>query len=219
MLILASGSPRRQALLSLMGVDFHVQTSDIDESVIPGESPEEYVLRLAISKSLAFNPLSEKHLVVIAADTAVVDGDQILGKPRSPHHAFEMLAMLRYRTHTVISGLAVRDTKIEEIFTDLCTTRVEMRNYNEHEIEDYVASGDPMDKAGAYAIQHSGFQPVSKITGCFANVVGLPLCHLGQIFNRLGVDFREERIEGCRSNGSYQCQLVENINAMDAEGQ
>jgi hypothetical protein len=76
-----------------------------------------------------------------------------------------------------------------------------------------------MDKAGAYAIQHSGFQPVSKITGCFANVVGLPLCHLGQIFNHLGVDFQEESIQGCRSNGSYQCQLVENINAMDAEDQ
>lgn len=217
MLILASGSPRRHALLSLMGANFDVQTSDIDESVIPGEPPEEYVLRLAINKSLAFNRLSEKRLVVIAADTAVVDGDHILGKPSSQRDAIGMLTLLRNRTHTVISGLAVRDTAIDEIFTEMCTTRVEMRNYEDREIKDYVASGDPMDKAGAYAIQHSGFNPVAKISGCYANVVGLPLCHLGQIFNRLGLDFQKERIEGCRSSGTYKCQLVENINAMSAD--
>jgi septum formation protein len=216
MLILASGSPRRRGLLSLLGVDFHVQTSETDESVLPGESAQEYVLRLAISKSLAFNPLSAERLIVIAADTAVIDGEQILGKPGNQRQAIEMLDNLRDRTHQVLSGIAVRDTKIDEIFTDLCTTQVEMRNYGEKEIEDYVASGDPMDKAGAYAIQHLGFNPVAQITGCYANVVGLPLCHLGQIFNRLGVEFREEAIQGCRSNGEYQCRLVEKINAMDA---
>jgi MAF protein len=216
MLILASGSPRRRGLLSLLGVDFHVQTSETDESVLPGESAQDYVLRLAISKSLAINPLSAERLVVIAADTAVIDGEQILGKPGSQRQAIEMLENLRDRTHQVLSGIAVRDTKIDEIFTDLCTTQVEMRNYGEKEIEDYVASGDPMDKAGAYAIQHLGFNPVAQITGCYANVVGLPLCHLGQIFNRLGVEFREEAIQGCLSNSEYQCRLVEKINAMDA---
>ena len=216
MLILASGSPRRRGLLSLLGVDFHVQTSETDESVLIDESAQDYVLRLAISKSLAFNPLSAERLVVIAADTAVIDGEKILGKPGSQRQAIEMLDNLRNRTHQVLSGIAVRDTKIDEIFTDLCTTQVEMRNYGEKEIEDYVASGDPMDKAGAYAIQHLGFDPVAQITGCYANVVGLPLCHLGQIFNRLGVEFREEAIQGCLSNGEYQCRLVEKINAMDA---
>jgi len=193
-----------------------VQTSDINESVLPGESAQDYVLRLAISKSLAFNPLSAERLIVIAADTAVIDGEQILGKPGSQRQAIEMLENLRNRTHQVLSGIAVRDTKIDEIFTDLCTTQVEMRNYGEKEIEDYVASGDPMDKAGAYAIQHLGFNPVAQITGCYANVVGLPLCHLGQIFNRLGVEFREEAIQDCLSNSDYQCRLVEEINAMDA---
>ena len=216
MLILASGSPRRRGLLSLLGVDFHVQTSETDESVLIDESAQDYVLRLAISKSLAFNPLSAERLVVIAADTAVIDGEKILGKPGSQRQAIEMLDNLRNRTHQVLSGIAVRDTKIDEIFTDMCTTQVEMRNYGEKEIEDYVASGDPMDKAGAYAIQHLGFDPVAQITGCYANVVGLPLCHLGQIFNRLGVEFREEAIQGCLSNGEYQCRLVEKINAMDA---
>ena len=216
MLILASGSPRRRGLLSLLGVDFHVQTSETDESVLIDESAQDYVLRLAISKSLAFNPLSAERLVVIAADTAVIDGEKILGKPGSQRQAVEMLENLRDRTHQVLSGIAVRDTKIDEIFTDMCTTQVEMRNYGEKEIEDYVASGDPMDKAGAYAIQHLGFDPVAQITGCYANVVGLPLCHLGQIFNRLGVEFREEAIQGCLSNGEYQCRFVEKINAMDA---
>jgi MAF protein len=219
MFILASGSPRRRGLLSLLGVNFHVQTSQIDESVLPEESPQDYVLRLAISKSLAFNPLSAERLVVIAADTAVVDGANILGKPSSQSHAIEMLGDLRDRTHQVISGIAVRDTKFDEIFTDSCTTKVEMRNYGGKEIEDYVASGDPMDKAGAYAIQHSGFNPVAKISGCYANVVGLPLCHLAQLFMRMGVDFKEEVIRGCRSNGSYQCQLVNKINTMDAGSQ
>jgi MAF protein len=215
MLILASSSPRRRGLLSLLGVNFHVQTADIDESVLPGESPQDYVLRLAISKSLAINPLSAERLVVIAADTAVVDGEKILGKPSSQHHAIEMLADLRARTHQVLSGIAIRDTEIDEIFTDSCTTQVEMRDYGDKEIEDYVASGDPMDKAGAYAIQHSGFNPVALITGCYANVVGLPLCHLAQLFNRLGVEFQEEATWGCRLNGTYDCRLVKKINAMD----
>ena len=219
MFILASSSPRRRGLLSLLGVNFNVLTSQIDENVLPGESPQDYVLRLAISKSLAVNPLSEVRLVVIAADTAVVDGDNILGKPSSQSHAKEMLEDLRDRSHQVLSGIAIRDTKIDEIFTDLCSTQVKMRNYGNKEVEDYVASGDPMDKAGAYAIQHSGFNPVAQITGCYTNVVGLPLCHLAQLFIRLGVDFKGEAIRDCRSNGSYQCQLVNKINAMDADSQ
>ena len=215
MLILASSSPRRRDLLNLLGVDFHIHTSEVNESVLPGESPHDYVLRLAISKSLVINPLSEKRLVVIGADTAVIDEDQILGKPESQEHAIEMLQNLRDRAHTVISGIAVRDTEIDEIFTDLSSTQVVMRNYEEQEIEDYVASGDPMDKAGAYAIQHSGFNPVAQITGCYANVVGLPLCHLAQILTQLGVNFNHHRIQKCRSNDIYQCQLIEHINAME----
>jgi len=217
MLILASGSPRRHGLLSLLGVDFQVYSSDVDERVISGESPQDYVLRLAISKSLSFNPLSAERLVVIAADTAVVAGDQILGKPGSQLQAIEMLNILHARTHHVLSGLAVRDTKHDEIITDLCSTQVEMRSYKETEIDDYVTSGDPMDKAGAYAIQNSGFNPVAQITGCYANVVGLPLCHLAELFNRLGLNFNEGAVQGCRSGNNYNCRLVEKIKAMDTE--
>jgi MAF protein len=217
MLILASGSPRRHGLLSLFGVDFQVHSSDVDERVISGESPKDYVLRLAISKSLSINPLSAERLVVIAADTAVVDGDQILGKPGSQLQAIEMLNTLRARTHNVLSGLAVRDTKRDEILTDLCSTQVKMRDYNETEIYDYIASGDPMDKAGAYAIQNSGFNPVAQITGCYANVVGLPICHLAELFNRLEINFHQGAIQGCRSGQNYKCRLVEKIKAMDTD--
>ena len=217
MLILGSGSPRRRGLLSLLGVEFTVQTSDIDESSLPGESPQDYVLRLAVGKSMKINPLSEERLVVVTADTAVVDGDQILGKPRNAQEAIDMLLKLRGRSHIVISGLAVRDSMTDEIFTDICTTQVKMRNYGEQETKDYVDSGDPMDKAGAYAIQHSGFDPVAQVTGCYANVVGLPLCHLAMIFDQIGVDFQTETIRGCRINGNYQCRLVEKINTLDAD--
>jgi MAF protein len=219
MLILASGSPRRHGLLSLFGVHFRVHSTEIDERVVSGESPQDYVLRLAISKSLSINPLSAERLVVIAADTAVLDGDQILGKPGSQQQAIQMLSKLRDRTHTVLSGLAVRDTKNDEILTDLCSTQVQMRDYEETEIREYVAGGDPMDKAGAYAIQNSGFAPVAQITGCYANVVGLPLCHLARLFNRLGVPYQEEAVRGCWSDQTYSCRLVEKITAMDADDQ
>jgi len=219
MLILASSSPRRRALLSLLGLKFRVQTSDIDESIVNGEPARDYVLRLATGKSLAINPLSSDHQVIIAADTAVVDKGQILGKPTSQAHAKEMLTQLRNRSHHVLSGIAVRDTRNDEILTDLSSTQVEMRNYGEQELEAYVASGDPMDKAGAYAIQHTGFNPVAQITGCYANVVGLPLCHLAQLLNRFGVNIPEEATRGCRLNGGYRCQLMEKINAMEAGNQ
>ena len=123
---------------------------------------------------------------------------------------------LRARTHEVLTGLAIRDTKRDEILTDLCTTQVKMRDYTESEIDDYVASGDPMDKAGAYAIQNYGFDPVAQVTGCYANVVGLPLCHLAELLNCLEVNFVEEAVQGCRSGQHYKCRLVENIRAMDA---
>jgi MAF protein len=216
MLILASGSPRRHGLLSLFGVDFRVHSSKVDERVITGETPQDYVLRLAINKSLSINHLSAERLVVIAADTAVVDGDQILGKPSSQLQAIEMLSKLRGRTHEVLTGLAIRDTKRDEILTDLCATQVKMRDYAESEIKEYVASGDPLDKAGAYAIQNYGFDPVAQITGCYANVVGLPLCHLAELLTRLGVNFVEEAVQGCRSGQDYKCRLVEQIKAMDA---
>ena len=211
MLILASSSPRRQQLLSLTGVDFQVVTAEIDESVKQGESPEEYVLRLALNKSRSISaPFAARH-VIIAADTAVVNGNQILGKPVNSQEAIDMLRDLRARSHQVFTGLTVRDTAKDEVITDFCVTDVYMRSYHESEIEAYVASGDPLDKAGAYAIQNSGFNPVDKISGCYSNVVGLPLCHLTELLHQMGVKFQEAATQGCRTSQGYNCQLVDKI--------
>jgi MAF protein len=216
MLILASSSPRRQQLLSLLGVDFQVFTSEIDESVTPGEAPEDYVLRLALKKSRSISAISAARQVVIAADTAVVNRNQILGKPDNSQEAINMLRELRARCHQVFTGLVVRDTANEEVFTDLCVTDVYMRSYRDPEIKEYVASGDPLDKAGAYAIQNSGFNPVDKISGCYSNVVGLPLCHLNQLLHQMGVKFHEAATRGCRSSQGYNCQLVDKIQGYSA---
>jgi MAF protein len=211
MLILASSSPRRQQLLTFLGVIFQVLSVEIDEHVRPGETPKEYVSRLALTKSQAINPPSAGRWVILAADTAVVDENQILGKPGDSLQAINMLRKLRARTHYVFTCLSVRDTMTEEVITDLSVTEVRMRSYHESEIRDYVASGDPLDKAGAYAIQNSDFNPVHEISGCYANVVGLPLCHLTELLKQMEIKYQEHTTHGCRTSHGYSCQLVEKI--------
>jgi MAF protein len=211
MLILASSSPRRQFLLNFLGISFQVIPAEVDERIQAEENPKDYVLRLAHRKSLSIEPPSSNRLVVIAADTAVVDGNQILGKPASPRQARYMLQKLRGRSHYVYSGLAVRDTTNDNVLTDLCVTEVQMRAYHDSEIDKYVASGDPLDKAGAYAIQNCSFNPVQKITGCYTNVVGLPLCHLIELLGKMGVDTPDEITRGCRTPHGYNCHLADKI--------
>ncbi len=211
MLILASSSPRRQQLLSLLGVEYRVLTAEIDERLRAGETPQEYVSRLALTKSKAINPSSTDRWIILAADTAVVDDDQILGKPRDANQAKKMLRILRDRTHYVFTCLSVRDTLTEEVITDLCVTEVSMRSYHESEIRDYVTSGDPLDKAGAYAIQNAGFNPVQEISGCYTNVVGLPLCHLTEILKQKKINHNGLITRGCRTSSGYNCQLVDRI--------
>ena len=211
MLILASSSPRRQFLLNFLGISFQVIPAEVDERIQGEENPKDYVLRLAHQKSLSIEPPPSNRSVVIAADTAVVDGNQILGKPASPHEARIMLQKLRGRSHYVYSGLSVRDTANDNMLTDLCVTEVQMRAYHDSEIDDYVASGDPLDKAGAYAIQNYIFNPVQKITGCYTNVVGLPLCHLVELLGNMGVNTPEEITRGCRTPHGYNCRLTDKI--------
>lgn len=210
-LILASSSPRRHNLLSLLGVNIQVFTSDIDEDVKSGETPGEYVLRLASEKSRFVSSPTGSDQIVIAADTAVVDGNQILGKPVNREEALKMLRSLRARSHHVFTGLAVRDPVREKVIVELCVTEVQMRSYQESEMEAYVASGDPMDKAGAYAIQNFSFNPVREIKGCYSNVVGLPLCHLTGMLLELEVDVPNNATRGCRTSHGYSCQLIEQI--------
>lgn len=196
-LILASNSPRRKELLALTGWQFTVQPADIDESVLPGEAPDAYVLRLAESKARAVGHLVQPGQIILAADTTVADGMEILGKPADADEAHTMLLNLRGRMHMVYTAIGVFDTRSSRMITDLCGTRVWMRNYSDEEIVKYIASGDPFDKAGGYAIQHPGFHPVERIEGCYACVVGLPLCHVVRAAEQFGMRANQNVADAC----------------------
>ena len=186
-LILASNSPRRKELMRQIGLDFRVDPADVDESVLPDESPEGYAVRVALDKARVAAARSGTG-IVIAADTIVVLDDEILGKPAGPGDAERMLKLLSGNVHRVITGLAVMDAASGKALTRASTTRVWFRNLALQEIISYVATGEPLDKAGAYGIQERGALLVDKIEGCYFNVVGLPLSQLGELLLSFGVD-------------------------------
>ena len=183
--ILASGSPRRQAFIKELGIEFMVIKPEVDESQQPNETPYEYVRRLSKFKAetvaASLNSpqttiLAADTIVVLAADTIGIDNDgDILGKPTDAADAKQMLQRLRDHPHIVCTAFTLLDTYGNEI-TDLTKTTVTMRPYTDAEIDAYIASGDPFDKAGSYAIQNPDFHPVAEIDGCYSNVVGLPMC-------------------------------------------
>lgn len=203
-LVLASGSPRRRALITALGAPCRVLAPEIDESVRAGESPAGLARRLSRAKALVA-AAGVKEGIIIAADTIVTLDDRILGKPASPEEARAMLRALRGRRHSVLTGIALIARPAGALLTDLAETPVEMRAYSDEEIEAYIASGDPLDKAGAYAIQHEGFNPVARITTCYANVVGFPLCHIYRGLRRLGYAHICEPVAGCRALTGYAC--------------
>ena len=178
MLILASTSPRRQELLRNAGIPFEARPPQIDEIRKQAESPEEYVIRLAKEKAEAISDqLGGDKRVILGADTTVVVDQEILEKPRDADDAVRMLRMLSGRSHEVITGvcLLVQDRKKNRDFTAIETTAVLFRKLTDEEIQGYVASGEPMDKAGAYAIQGRASRWIPRIEGCYFNVVGLPV--------------------------------------------
>jgi len=191
-LILASSSPRRNDLLKTTGLPFTVARPDIDETPLSNEPADQYVMRLSREKAeaVARNGIPADSLI-LSADTTVVDAGEILGKPDDADHSAAMLRQLRDRTHVVHTGITLFDTRTGRGETRVITTRVVMRAYTDAEIAAYVASGDPMGKAGSYAIQNQTFQPVSNLHGCFTNVVGLPLCVLSAMFAEFGVGLPE----------------------------
>ena len=207
MLILASNSPRRKQLLALGGWEYKVLPVDIDESQHNGENPKKYVMRLAQEKANAAALQVPPRSLVIAADTCVVDGDKILGKPSKETEAWEMLIQLQGRMHHVYTAICVLDADTGLKISDLCRTDVLMRSYSEEEISTYIASGDPLDKAGAYAIQHRGFDPVEKIDGCYANVVGLPLCHLERKLRKFNIFSKTDIAFNCQATLQYNCSF------------
>jgi len=177
-IILASGSPRRAALLKSAGLDFKVIVPQIDEAPQPGEAPNAFVCRTAREKA---DSLPANDAVILAADTAVVDGARILGKPTDVKDAAAMLRSLSGRTHEVMTGVCLRFPERTLCFH--VETSVTFRPLSEEEIGDYVASGEPMDKAGAYAIQGGAAKMVRRIDGSYSNVVGLPLCEVIEQLN------------------------------------
>lgn len=210
-LLLASNSPRRKQLLALGNWNFNVIVSDVDETQFAGEKPKDYVLRLAQAKALAVLENARREQIIIGSDTAVVDGDEILGKPKDELDAVRMLKQLRGRTHQVFTGVAVYRVDDDSMLTELCVTDVPMRNYTEAEIQAYVKTGDPMDKAGAYAIQHPGFKPAESLSGCYASVMGLPLCHVLRTLRKLDVHPAADVSAACQRLLNYPCPVSSGI--------
>ena len=213
--ILASRSPRRQMLLRNLIQQFLVVESEVDEAVLPGEEPENYVIRIAQEKALsAGKKMMESNLedlVIIAADTAVVDGDHLLGKPGDANQAKDILEQLRGKTHQVLSGITLYQLNSRSMFSQLVTTAVTMRDYSDQEIQDYIDSGDPFDKAGAYAIQNEVFDPAPDFNDCYANVMGLPLCHLDRLMAKGELDVENGIADRCQAAINYTCPVYAQI--------
>lgn len=195
-IVLASGSPRRYDLLSSLGLTFEVIIPEIDEIQLPNERPEDCVRRLSREKAqcVAYQ-LNRSPVIILAADTVAVFRDEntpskekFLSKPLDPVHAKEILLTLRERPHKVITGVSLLRTGDNPVqLTKAITTIVYMRNYSEKEIDDYISSGSPFDKAGGYAIQDSEFHPVDHIEGSYSNVVGLPLETVTKMLTSLNI--------------------------------
>ncbi|MEE9615977.1 MAG: Maf family protein [Anaerolineae bacterium] len=204
-LLLASQSPRRRQLLALLGLPFEVAVANVAEVPRTDESPAELVVRLGQAKAHAV--VTHSDTVVIACDTVVALDGEILGKPRDATEATSMLHRLRGHSHTVYSGVALLEPATGRALTDVAGTQVTMRAYTDAEIAAYVASGDPLDKAGAYAVQHPGFHPVAALQGCYANVVGLPLCHLTRCLHAWGVEPPCDVSAACQSHTGHRCTV------------
>ncbi len=198
-------------MIALGNWTFTVSISDVDESERAGESPADYVLRLAESKARAAEKKAQPDQIIVAADTTVVDGNKILGKPLDQAEAIQMLKRLRGHKHQVYTGLAVLKIGDGRLIKDLCVTDVPMRNYSDEEVNAYVRTGDPLDKAGAYAIQHPQFQPVENFSGCFASVMGLPMCHLVRVLHKLDVTPNGDVPANCQNHLHYPCPVSQRI--------
>ncbi len=216
-LLLASASPRRRQIISLLNLPFTVCVAPTDEDAAQEryEGPIEGLAQwLAEHKAIATHTLPEAaDRLVITADTTVLLNGEVLGKPRNEAHARELLLSLRGRWHRVITGVSVsrRINGELEMYSAHCTTPVLMRPYSEEEIVNYIATGDPMDKAGAYSIQHPGFQPTERINGCYLNVVGLPLCTVVNLLAEFNVYPLVSQRKGWACPWSEKCFINQEV--------
>lgn len=225
-LILASASPRRQQFFRSLGIPFVVETADIDETAATGEDPVALAHRLAVAKvrtvggNLPYaGAVAPVERLIVGADTVVTVDGQILGKPSNPQEATFMLLRLRARSHHVHTALAMArftGKRCQRMQTMVNTTTVTMRHYSDEEIRAYVATGDPLDKAGAYAIQRQDFHPVASLAGCPASVMGLPATDLRQLLAEFGFPAAISPPPSCLALTGFPCCLQDEIQPGDA---
>ena len=206
-LILASGSPRRKELLSLLGLPFKVQAGQSDESLHIGEEPLNYVRRMAVEKSKTCSHCGSSW--VLSADTIVEQDGRVIGKPKDIAEAEEILKALRAKDHRVFTALNLCQNGNSN--NTLCQSIVSMREYSDQEIEAYIRSESPMDKAGGYAIQDADFHPVHSLQGCWANVMGLPLCHLYKLLQRSELGPKPGIADRCQNYLGIVCPVFAEI--------
>ncbi|MDX9952723.1 MAG: Maf family protein [Anaerolineae bacterium] len=204
-LVLASQSPRRREMLAWLGLPFRAVEAAVNEDPLPEEAPAALALRLARAKACAGNGLAA-HSLVLSADTVVELEGASLGKPADAEEAWDMLTALRGKDHAVHTGVALWNPQTDRLSLRIVTTVVTMRAYSDAEIAAYIGTGDPFDKAGAYAIQHTGFSPVARLERCYANVVGLPLCAvLALLAESAGSAPEVHALALCRARFGYTC--------------
>lgn len=203
-IVLASSSPRRRELFALLGLPFQAVDPQVDETPLEGEKPKSTALRLALAKAQEA-AMSHPEAIIMAADTLVILGDEILGKPRNGDEAVAVLEALKGKKHRVISAVIVLDAASREKREEVADTQVWMRDYSDEEIARYIGRGEPFDKAGGYAIQDKEFRPVARVEGCYANVMGLPLCHLDRALKKVGVNPPATPLEACIGFTGYDC--------------
>ena len=220
-LLLASRSPRRRELLALLGLPFEVTVADVAEDPLANESPAATVVRLSQAKARAACPACPERsrgersrgtavcadALIIACDTVVALDGELLGKPRDAAEALSVLRRLRGRSHAVFSAVTLLEPAAGRTSSDVAETRLVMRPYSDAEMAAYVASGDPLDKAGAYAIQHPGFHPVADLQGCYANVMGLPLCHLTRGLRAWNIEPPHDVPAACQAHTGRRCPV------------
>ena len=210
---LASASPRRRDLMGLTGWDVRFVSTDIDERSDHGEDAHLLADRLAQAKARHAAEGSSSQGVLLAADTVVEYEGQLLGKPIDKPDAIRMLSMLRGREHRVVTALAIIPSANGTLKTDACETRVPMREYLSKELHAYIDAGHAFDKAGGYGIQDASLHPVAleRLTGCFANVMGLPLCHLVRAVRRMGIEPPKDVPLECQAYTGYTCPVYAEI--------
>jgi septum formation protein len=208
LLTLASQSPRRRQLIQLLGYPVEIYVADVDESSVTEPDPALNAVQTAVLKATYIASHHPDKKIIVAADTIVALEGRMLGKPHDAAEAQQMLLDLRGRQHHVHTGLVVLERRSGRMETGVTTAVVTMRPYSQTEIAAYVASGDPMDKAGAYAIQHPTFQPVATLSGCYLAVVGLSLCELSKALEGFGIPRPADLTAVSAAHAGFPCPIL-----------